>query len=191
METTAPETTVPPQPRLTPERGEPAHQADEATTLLGFLDFHRRTLLVKVDGLDAEQLRRTLPPSTLTLGGLMKHLAMVEDNWFGVVWHDQPFVEPWASTDWEADRDWELTSAADDSPEELRALWDAAVARADRTIAEALARGGLDQVSRRSHHRTGEPVSLRWILVHMIEEYARHNGHADLLRESIDGATGE
>ena len=189
MDTTAPRPTAP--PRLTPERGEPAHRADEATTLLQFLDFHRRTLLLKLDGLDAEQLRRRLHPSTLTLGGLMKHLAMVEDNWLGVVWYDRPHVEPWASADWDADRDWELTSAADDSPEELRAVWDAAVARSDATIAEALAAGGLDQVSRRTHRATGEPVSLRWILVHLVEEYARHNGHADLIRESVDGATGE
>lgn len=191
MDTTAPEPAAPTTPRLTPERRDPEHRADEATTLLQFLDFHRRTLLVKLDGLDAEQLRRTLPPSTLTLGGLMKHLAMVEDNWLGVVWYDRPHVEPWASADWEADRDWELTSAADDSPEELRALWDEAVARSDATIADALAAGGLDQVSRRRMRATGEHVSLRWILVHLVEEYARHNGHADLIRESIDGATGE
>jgi len=178
-------------PRLTPERAEPPHRTDEAGTLLGFLDFHRRTLLLKLDGLDAEALRRTLPPSTMTLGGLMKHLAMVEDNWFGVVWHDVPYSEPWASADWDADRDWDWTSAADDSPERIRALWADAVARSQRTVEAALAAGGLDQVSARPHRRTREPVSLRWILVHMIEEYARHNGHADLLRESIDGATGE
>ncbi|MCM0638776.1 DinB family protein [Cellulomonas wangsupingiae] len=177
--------------RLTPERDEPPHRSDEAGTLLGFLDFHRRTLLLKLDGLDADALRRPLPPSTMTLGGLMKHLAMVEDNWFGVVWHDAPHVEPWASVDWKADRDWEWTSAADDSPEHLRSLWDDAVERSQRTIAAALAAGGLDQVSARPHRLTGEPVSLRWILVHMIEEYARHNGHADLLREAVDGTTGE
>ncbi len=176
---------------LTPERGELPHQADEAATLLGFLDFHRRTLLLKVDGLDAGALRRTLPPSTMTLGGLLKHLAMVEDNWFHVAWRDEPYHEPWASVDWEADQDWEWHSAGHDSPQELRALWDAAVERSHATVVEALASGGLDQLSARRHHLTGEPVSLRWILVHMIEEYARHNGHADLLRESVDGATGE
>lgn len=183
-------TPVPAPERLTPERGEPPHRTDEAGTLLGFLDFHRRTLLVKLDGLDADALRRRLPPSTMTLGGLMKHLAMVEDNWFSVVWLDRP-VEPWASADWDADRDWEWTSAADDTPGQLRELWDAAVARSQRTVEVALAAGGLDQESRRRHHLTGEPVSLRWVLVHLIEEYARHNGHADLLRESVDGATGE
>ncbi|MBO9568586.1 MAG: DinB family protein [Cellulomonas iranensis] len=177
--------------RLTSERGDPPHRADEATTLLTFLDFHRRTLLLKTEGLDAAHLRQALPPSTLTLGGLMKHLAMVEDNWFGVVWHDRPHVEPWASADWDADRDWDFTSAADDSPEQLRALWDEAVARSQRTVDDALAAGGLDQVSARRHFATGEPVSLRWVLVHMVEEYARHNGHADLLREAVDGSTGE
>jgi len=176
--------------RLTPERTEPPHRSDEAGTLLGFLDYHRRTLLLKTDGLDADALRHRLPPTTMTLGGLLKHLAMVEDNWFTEVWLDER-VEPWASADWKADRDWEWNSAAEDTPEELRALWDASVARSQRALAEALAAGGLDQESRRRHHGTGEPVTLRWILVHMIEEYARHNGHADLLRESIDGATGE
>lgn len=176
---------------LTPERGEPPHRSDEAGTLLGFLDFHRRTLLLKVDGLDAAGLRATLPPSTMTLGGLVKHLAMVEDSWFGVVWQDRPHVEPWASADWDADRDWEWTSAADDSPAQLRALWDAAVAHSQRVVDDALAHGGLDQLSQRRQAQTGEPVSLRWILVHMVEEYARHNGHADLLREAVDGTTGE
>ena len=107
------------------------------------------------------------------------------------MWHDRPNVEPWASADWDADGYWELTSAADDSPEQLRALWDEAVARSQRTVDEALAAGGLDQVSARRHSATGEPVSLRWVLVHMVEEYARHNGHADLLREAVDGSTGE
>jgi len=176
--------------RLTPERTDPPFGGDEAQTLLGFLDYHRRTLLLKVDGLDADALRRTLPPSTLTLGGLLKHLAMVEDNWFSHVWLDEQ-VEPWASAPWDVDHDWELTSAAQDSPEELRALWDAAVARSQRTVETALAAGGLDQTGRRLRRDTGEGVSLRWILVHMIEEYARHNGHADLLREAVDGSTGE
>lgn len=175
---------------LTPERTAPPHQADEATTLPAFLDFHRRTLLRKVDGLDADALRRRLPPSTMTLAGLVKHLAMVEDNWFAQVWLDER-VEPWASAPWDDDRDWEWTSATHESPADVRAQWDASVARSRRTVAAALAAGGLDQVSARRHHATGEPVSLRWVLVHMIEEYARHNGHADLLREAVDGATGE
>jgi hypothetical protein len=101
-------------------------------------------------------------------------------------------VEPWASVDWDADRDWDWHSAADDSPEELRRLFDDSVAASDAIIAEALADGGLDRLSVTESRRPGEGAfSLRWIVVHMIEEYARHNGHADLIRESIDGATGE
>ena len=99
----------------TPARTAPPHQADEATTLLAFLDFHRSTLLRKVDGLDTDALRRRLPPSTMTLAGLVKHLAMVEDNWFAQVWRDER-VEPWASAPWDDDRDWEWTSATRESP---------------------------------------------------------------------------
>ena len=175
---------------LTQHRTDPPHDADEAGTLLAFLDFHRRTLLRKVDGLDAEALRRPLPPSSMTLAGLVKHLAMVEDNWFTQFWLDEQ-VEPWSSADRDADRDWEWHSAAHDEPAELLALWQAAVARSRRNVAAALGTGGLDQVSRRAHRGTGRPTSLRWVLVHMIEEYARHNGHADLLREAVDGVTGE
>ena len=170
-------------------RVDPLQSADEATTLRGFLDFHRQTLLLKTAGLDAEQLSRTLPPSTMTLGGLLKHLAYVEHNWFvEVLLGDDP-AEPWASVDWAADDDWDWNSAAADSPDDLRMLLTDAVERSD-AIVESLG-VDLDRLSVRAGRRTGEPFSLRWILVHMIEEYARHNGHADLLRESIDGVTGE
>lgn len=174
---------------LTPQRTDPPTTAGEADTLLGFLDFHRRTLLLKVDGLDADALRRPLPPSTMTLAGLMKHLANVEDHWFSTVWLGED-VEPWASADWDDDPDWEWHSAVDDDPAHVRALWDAAVARSRGTVAAALAAGGLDQVAHR-RRRDGGTWSLRWVLLHMVEEYARHNGHADLLREAADGATGE
>jgi hypothetical protein len=92
--------------------------------------------------------------------------------------------------DWKADPDWDWHSAADDSPEQLFALWRDAVARSRLLVSEALADGGLEQLARRTW-TDGRAPSLRWILVHMIEEYARHNGHADLLRESVDGLTGE
>ena len=99
-------------------------------------------------------------------------------------------MEPWASVDWESDQEWELTSAANDTPEELFALWKASVARSGQQVNQALADGGLTTRAKRLWP-DGQAVSLRWILMHMIEEYARHNGHADLLRESIDGQTGE
>ncbi len=173
------------------ERVDPPLAVDEATTLRAFLDYHRDTLRMKTAGLDAAQLNATLPPSTMTLGGLLKHLALVEDYWFSVVLLGNEDAEPWKSVDWDADRDWEWHTAADDSPEELRRLFDEMVAAADRCLDEALADGGLDRLSVKESRHEGGKFSLRWILVHMIEEYARHNGHADLIRESIDGVTGE
>lgn len=158
--------------------------------MLGFLDFQRATLEWKCSGLDAAGLAATVGPSTMTLGGMLKHLAYVEDDWFVRVLHDRVLPAPWAEVDWAADRDWEWHSAADDSPEELRALWRTSVERSRAAVSEALADGGLDQLARRSWS-DGRTASLRWILCHMVEEYARHNGHADLLRESVDGLTGE
>ena len=173
-------------------RVDPPLRADEATTLRAFLDYHRDTLRRKTAGLTAEQLRTPLPPSTMTLGGLLKHLAYVESNWFVEVFDGAPATAPFDTADWDADRDWEWHSAADDTAEELRALFDSTVAGADRSIDAAIAAGGLDGTSARESRRPGEGAfSLRWILVHMIEEYARHNGHADLLREALDGSTGE
>ena len=128
----------------------------------------------------------------MTLGGLLKHLALVEDNWFSVVFLGNEDAEVWLGVDWDADRDWEWHTAAEDSPDYLRGLFDEAVAASDVIIHEALAGPhGLDAVSARESRRGNGKFSLRWIVVHMIEEYARHNGHADLLRESIDGSTGE
>ena len=172
-------------------RTDPPLRGTEAETLLGFLDYHRDTLRMKAAGLDSDQLAATLPPSTMTLGGLLKHLALVEDNWFSVVLHGHDDAEPWRGVDWEADRDWEWHTAAQDSPEELFRLYDDAIAASDRLIRQSLAEGGLDALSERESRRHEGRFSLRWILLHMIEEYARHNGHADLLRERIDGKTGD
>ena len=171
-------------------RPEPAPDGDEVQTLLGFLDFHRATLEWKTRGLDAAGLAATVGPSTMTLGGLLKHLAYVEDDWFSRVLHGRDRAEPWASVDWAADRDWEWHSAADDAPDDLRALWLAAVERSRADVAAALAAGGPDAPAQRAWP-DGRTPSLRWILTHLIEEYARHNGHADLLREAVDGQVGE
>ena len=174
------------------DRVDPPLRADEVTTLRAFLDYHRDTLRQKTAGLTAEQLRTPHPPSSLTLGGLVKHLALVETSWFAETLDGDAALAPFDTVDWDADRDWEFHSAAQDSPEELRRLLDAAVADSDRRIESALAAGGLDGTSARESGRAGEGAfSLRWIFVHMIEEYARHNGHADLLREALDGTTGE
>jgi pimeloyl-ACP methyl ester carboxylesterase/uncharacterized damage-inducible protein DinB len=171
-------------------RPEPPVAGDEAATLLGFLDYQRATLGWKCSGLDPGGLQARVGASSMTLGGLLKHLAYVEDNWFGRWLLGLDRDPPWDTVDWAADPDWEWHSAAQDSPERLRELWQAAVARSRARAAEALADGGLDRPARRTWP-DGRSPSLRWILVHMVEEYARHNGHADLLRESVDGAVGE
>jgi uncharacterized damage-inducible protein DinB len=175
----------------TDSRVDPDLRASEHDTLKQFLDYHRDTLRMKTEGLTSEQLNATVAPSTMTLGGMLKHLALVEDHWFSVILHGRDDAAPWQGVDWDADRDWDWHSAADDTPEQLRALLDDAIAASDRCLAEAVADGGLDRLSVRESSRGEGHFSVRWILVHMVEEYARHNGHADLLRESIDGQTGE
>lgn len=171
-------------------RTEPPFAASDIDMLSGYLDYQRATLEWKASGLDADGLCATLHPTTMTLGGILKHMAWVEDYWFGVRMLGNPPSVYWADVDWDSDEDWEWTSAAADSPEQLRALWVGSVERSRDVVAEVMAGGGLDQVVANPFKDGGAPT-LRWILVHMIEEYARHNGHADLLRESIDGLTGE
>jgi len=171
---------------MTTPRQDPPLSADEVTMLRSFLDFYRATIRRQCEGLTAAQLAQRLEPSTMTLGGLLKHLAMVEDWWLSVALHDNP-PDTWhADIDWDEDPDWEWHSAADDAPAQLFAWYDEAVSASEAHTDRALAAGGLDVLAARKT-RAGR-VSLRWILVHLIEEYARHAGHADLLRESIDGA---
>jgi uncharacterized damage-inducible protein DinB len=171
-------------------RPEPPLAGDETDTLLGYLEYQRATLAWKCAGLDAAGLGATVAASSMTLGGLLKHLAYVEDVWCSRSLHGRDPEPPWDTVDWDADRDWDFHSAAEDTPEQLHALWQDAVARSRALVAEVLADGGLDQLARRTWP-DGRAPSLRWILCHLIEEYARHNGHADLLRESVDGQTGE
>jgi len=172
-------------------RVDPPLHGDEVAVLRAFLTYQRDTLRWKCSGLTQEQLAQSLPPTDMSLGGLMKHLALVESHWFDHIFGDVGYLPPFDSVDWDADRDWEFHSAREDSPEELRALFDEAVRRADAVVDDALAGGGLDTESVRRSPRTSETFTLRWILVHMVEEYSRHNGHADLIRQSIDGQTGE
>ena len=175
------------------ERTERPLRADEATSLRAFLDYHRDTFRMKCSGLTQEQLAQPLAPSDMTLGGMMKHLAIVDQSWFEDDFAGRGFMPPFDTADWEADRDWEWHSAADDTPEELLALFDEACRRSDTVLDEALRPGGvgLDGLSVAEASRGRGRFSLRWITLHMIEEYARHNGHADLIRESIDGQTGQ
>ena len=136
-------------------------------------------------------MRATLPPSTMTLGGLLKHMALVEDTHFARLWSATAPGPPWDEVDWDADRDWEWHSAASDSPEQLMALWEQAVSRSRAVVAEALSAGGLDQVGAYVPSDGSASPNLRRILLDLIEEYARHVGHADLIRESVDGLVGE
>ena len=171
-------------------RPEPPAAGDENATLLGFLDFQRATLSWKCAGLDSANLNATVGVSSMTLGGLLKHMAYVESHWFSHSLYGRDPQPPWDTVDWKGDPDWEWHSAAGDTPVQLLTLWQDAVTSSRTLVAEALTTGGLDQLAKRAWPDRGSP-SLRWIVVHMIEEYARHNGHADLLRESVDGQTGE
>ena len=181
------------EPRIDDQgRLEPSFVADEVGTLLGFLDYHRATFAWKTAGLTDAQLQATLHPTAMTLAGLTMHLSFVEEFWFTVTVADQPPAEPFASADWDADQDFEWHIAAEMSGAELQEHWRAAVERSRGVVRDALEAGGADPLAQRSPAWGGrEELSLRWVLVHMIEEYARHNGHADLLREAIDGEVGD
>jgi uncharacterized damage-inducible protein DinB len=171
-------------------RPKPPLTGDELTTLLGFLDYQRATFEWKSSGLGQAGLTVSVGASSMTLGGMLKHLAHVEDSWFSQWLHARDPVPPWDTVDWAADPEWEWHTAATDTPDDLRVLWRQAVTRSRCLVQEALAEGGLDQRAQRSRPDGWSP-SLRWILCHMTGEYARHNGHADLIRETIDGLTGE
>lgn len=171
-------------------RPEPEPNVGEVETLLGFLDYQRATLEWKTRGLDSAGLNATTAASTMTLGGLLKHMAWVEDHWFSHWLMGRPRCEPWASVDWKANPDWEWTSSFEDDPGRLRALWDSMCEASRANVSEFLSGHDLGAPAARSWPN-GESPSLRWIVVHMIEEYARHNGHADLLREVVDGQIGE
>jgi uncharacterized damage-inducible protein DinB len=167
------------------ERTRPRRDQDERTTIIEMLDFYRATMVTKCEGLEQSQLGQTLPPSTMTLAGLIKHSAMVEDMWITVRFAGHPLPEPWASAPIDEDDDWEWHSAPDDSFEYLRDLYAAASARTDAAIKDV----PLDTLAP-APDAQGNPFNLRWTLLHIIEETARHSGHADLIRESIDGAVG-
>jgi hypothetical protein len=163
------------------ERPYPPQVAGERESLDAWVDYHRATLLMKCAGLEPEQLvTQSCPPSNLSLLGLVRHLTEVEP-WF----HDfdgQPPGE-WYSTDEEPDGAFTMVQAAGADAD--LAAYLASIERARAAVADK----GLDDISPEPDE--GRPVSLRWIYHHMIEEYARHNGHADLIRERIDGATGD
>ena len=173
-----------------PGRPEPPAAGDETATLLGSLERQRATLAWKCGGLDSAGLQAKVGASSITLGGLLKHLAFVERDQFSWKLLGRDPGPPWNRVDWDADPDWDWRSAADDSPEELMTLWQDSVSLSRSVVTEALADGGLGQLARRTWP-DGRAPSLRRILINLIEEYARHVGHADLIRESVDGLVGE
>ncbi len=164
---------------------EPPRNGSEIDTLVGSLERGRRYLRWKCAGLDATGLRATLGPSTVTLGGLLKHLAYMEDANFSLALHGNERAAPWRGV--EQPGEWAFTSAVHDSPEELFALWESSVAAARANIVKADRLGGPGFTA----SYAGQTYSLRRILADMVEEYLRHVGHADLIRESIDGLVGE
>jgi hypothetical protein len=170
---------------------EPPLAGGETEQLLGALDRLRTTFRWKADDLDAAGLQTRIGASSLTLGSLLKHLALVEDEIFTVRLRGEPLGAPWNDVDREGGVfAWAFTSAAADTPEQLYALWDGAVERSRARLDAALADGGLDQLVHVSWP-DGRHASLRRLVCDLIVEYGRHTGHADLLREAVDGRVGE
>jgi len=173
-----------PYPQHLPDRTEPPAAGDERTVLHMFLEYQRDTLLLKCAGLSPEQLlARSVPPSTLCLLGLVRHLTEVEFGWLQVRFVGVEDVEIYGP----GDADLEVTDADERSVAEAFARHAEHVRLSNAIIAGA----ELGALTAQPHPRTGERFSLRWILTHLIQEYARHNGQADLLRQAIDGSVGE
>ena len=161
--------------RIDPPVGGP-----ERAMLDAWLDWERATVLWKVEGLSDEQLRRRLVPSATTMLGIVKHLGYVERSWFQMRMEGQDLAVPWSDADPDAD----FRIEPNESTASVLAWYEEQVTKS-RAIAAA---SSLDQTAKRPDH---SDITLRWIMVHMIEETARHNGHLDILREQIDGSTGE
>ena len=166
------------------DTAESAAVADERTTLETFLDFYRDAVKAKVRGLSDEDARRKLVPSATTPAGLIKHLRRVEASWFQHRLDRIPVEDLPALRSWDRVTENDFLIEPDESVEDLIALYDEQCAQSRKTAA----RYSLDDVI--EHPEAGK-LSLRWIYVHMIEETARHAGHADILREQIDGTTGD
>ena len=164
---------------------EPDPGGSEAELLEQYLDVQREAILAKTEGLDPEQMTLAHPPSVLTLGGLLHHLALAEEDWMEIHFLGRPDREPFASADWAEDPDWQFRVPDAMQPEQLRQRYREACERSRIAVRQA---SGLDQMSAKPVR--GSHFSLRWVLLHLIEETARHAGHADLLREAIDGSVG-
>ena len=168
---------------------EPPLAGTEVEALIGSLDRMRGYLLWKCGGLDAAGIRATLGPSTVTLGGLLKHLAVVEAITFSFKMHGRAPFSPFDTADWD-DEGWHWRVEEDDTPESLETLFTESVAKGQALVAEAIADGGLGGLTEAAND-AGEHANVRRMVLDMIEEYGRHVGHADLIRESVDGLVGE
>ena len=163
-----------------------ATSTDERDVLAQYLDYQRETILLKTEGLTREQLGQRIATSGLTLAGMLYHLALNEESWFEVQFGGLPEREDFAGIDWEADPEYEFRTALGKEPDWLRRRYRDACDRARQVVAGA---ASLDDPSAAPWR--DKPFTLRWVILHMIEETARHAGQADLLREAIDGSTGE
>lgn len=168
---------------------EPPLAGTEFEHVTGALDRLRWTFRWKVDGLDREGLTFRLPTSDLTLGGLLKHLAVVEDHKFSWVLHGETPATRSLAPEGDDGDDWQFSVTEDDTAEDLYRLWDEAVERSRAQLARVLAEGGLDRPAHLSFG--GQHPSMRRFVMDLIEEYGRHTGHADLIREALDGHVGE
>jgi uncharacterized damage-inducible protein DinB len=169
--------TRPPAPQI-------PRQGDEWTLLIAFLDYYRAALLDRAWGLDEEQLATPLAPSPLTIGGLIGHMTFVEYVWYRVRFAGLDMPEPFGSLDWDENPDAEMALAESWPADQLLQAFDAAVRDSRQRVKNA---ASLEDLSAKNSNGDREKWNLRWIMIHMIEEYARHCGHADLIRESIDG----
>jgi uncharacterized damage-inducible protein DinB len=162
----------------------------ESAALLSVLERNRRNFAWKTSGLDHEALSATIGATSMTLGGLVKHVALVEADWLAVKLAGEEYGPPWDAVDLDADPEWEWRTGALEPPEDLYAAWRHAVARSRALVTDVIGRIGLDGPAALTWP-DGRTPTVRAMLLDMIEEYARHLGHADLLREAVDGRVGE
>ncbi|WP_433043856.1 DUF664 domain-containing protein [Dactylosporangium sp. CS-033363] len=170
---------------------EPKPDAGEAELLLFALERSRAAFAWKTGGLDAEALTRAFPPSSMTLGGLIKHLAAVEER-YTIDFTGRPPGPPLDSEEALTDHNWVWRSARNDQPQQLYSLWQSSVARSRTAMRAVLSSNdALNRPAEYTAYDSGEHPNLRRILIDLHDEYARHNGHADLMREAIDGLIGQ
>jgi uncharacterized damage-inducible protein DinB len=172
------------------EQSDASARRGEAESVLAVLERNRRTFAWKTSGLGGAGLRATTAASAMTLGGLVKHVALVEADWLAVKLAGQGYGPPWDAVDFDADPDWEWRTGAQDAPEDVYAVWRDAVERSRALVAEVIRERGLDGPASFTWP-DGRTPTVRDMLLDMIEEYARHTGHADILREAVDGRVGE